>query len=106
MARSKVESYIGFLRKSGKITLGSGAISTLRGGVYIIIVDGAAAKNTQKLALKYKNRFSCPLVVCESGFEDAVNKPGCKIAAVRDKNLSGAILDNLDENYHLPEAVF
>ncbi len=103
MVKSKIETYIGFLVRSRKITLGSGAISTLHGGVYLIILDGASAKNSQKLALKFKNRFSCPLVVCSLGFEKAVNKEGCKIAAVRDLNLANAILNNLDDNYRLYE---
>lgn len=101
MANGKIETYIGFCIKSGKITLGSGAISTLKGGVKLLIMDGGAAKNTQKLAIKYKNAFSCPLVVCKSGFERAVNKEGCKLAAIRDGELSKAILSNLDGNYEL-----
>lgn len=101
MANGKIESYIGFAIRARKIRLGSGAISTLRGGVDLLILDGTAAKNSQRLALKFKNRFGCPLVVCESGFDKIVNKPECKIAAICDKSLSGAILDNLDGNFRL-----
>lgn len=101
MAKSRVETFIGFAIKARKIALGSGAISTLRGGVYLLIVDGAAAKNTRKLSIKFKEKFSCPLIVCKSGFEEAVNKVGCKIAAVRDGELSKAILDSQDDNYEL-----
>jgi hypothetical protein len=101
LAKSKVETYIGFAIKARKIAHGSGAISTLRGGVYLLIADGTAAKNTQKLSLKFKERFSCPLLICKYGFEDAVNKAGCKIVALRDRELSKAILDSQDENYEL-----
>ena len=101
MANGKVETYIGFCIKSGKISLGSGAISTLKGGVKLLVLDGTAAKNSQRLALKFKNRFSCPLIVCKSGFDAAVNKSGCKIAAIRDRELSKAILTSLDETYEL-----
>ena len=101
MANGKVETYIGFCIKSGKISLGSGAISTLKGGVKLLVLDGTAAKNSQRLALKFKNRFSCPLIVCKSGFEDAVNKPGCKIAAIKDKGFAKAILESIDGNYEL-----
>ena len=101
MTKSKIESYIGFAIRARKIRLGSGAISTLRGGVDLLILDGTAAKNSQRLALKFKNRFSCPLIVCESGFSDLVGKPDCKLAAICDKSLSGAILDNLDGNFRL-----
>ncbi len=101
MIKSKIESYVGFALRARKIRLGSGAISTLRGGVELLIMDGGAAKNSQRLALKFKNRFSCPLVVCETGFADLVGKPDCKIAAICDKSLAGAILDNLDGNFRL-----
>lgn len=101
MANGKIESYIGFAIRARKIRLGSGAISTLRDGVELLIMDGTAAKNSQRLALKFKNRFCCPLVVCESGFDKIVNKPECKIAAICDKSLAGAILDNLDGNFRL-----
>lgn len=101
MANGKIEAYIGFCIKSGKISLGSGAISTLRGGVYLIIADGTAAQNSKRLALKFKNRFNCPLLICGQGFENAVNRAGCKIAAVRDENLAKAILQTNDGNYEL-----
>ncbi len=101
MAKGRIETFIGFSVKSGKITLGSGAIGTLRGGVYLIILDGSAAKNSVRLALKFKNRFACPLLICDSGFEEAVNKAGCKLAAIRDKELAKAILGSEQSNYRL-----
>ena len=97
MARSKVESFVGFCFKAGKITLGSGAIDTLKGGVYLLILDGKAAKNSMRYALKFKNRFNCPLVVYNGNFEQLVNKPLCRLAAVRDKNLAEAILNSGEE---------
>lgn len=81
--------------------MGSGAISTLHGGVYLLIMDGGSAKNSVRLALKFRRRFNCPLIVCKSGFEDAVNKPGCKIAAIKDKRFAKAILESIDGNYEL-----
>ena len=94
MANGKVETYIGFCIKSGKISLGSGAISTLKGGVKLLVLDGTAAKNSQRLALKFK-------IVCKSGFERIVNREGAKIAAIRDEELAKAILRNLDDNYEI-----
>lgn len=101
MVRSKIKSYLGFCIKARKIALGSGSIEAIKGKAFLIIVSADGAKNTQKLAIKYMNRFSCPLIVCKFGFEDAVNRPNCKIAAVRDENLANAILENLDDNYQL-----
>lgn len=101
MAKSKVDAYIGFCVRARKIVLGSGAIATQRGGVHLVIVCSSAAKNTFKLALKYKNRFSCPLMICNCGLENAVNKPDCKIAAVKDEHLAKAILANACEEYEI-----
>ena len=101
MGRSKVETFIGFCIKAGKLTLGAGAINTLKNGVFLLIVSGDASENTKKLAVKFKNRLLCPLLICKSGFDTVVNKPDCNMAAVRDKQLAKAILDNLDNNYEL-----
>lgn len=99
MERSKVETFIGFSIKSRKICLGAGAIEVQKGGVYLMIISADAAINTQKLAIKLKNRFRCPLSVCKRGFDEIVNKPNCKIAALQDKNLAKAVMENLDDNF-------
>lgn len=101
MGRNKIETYIGFCIKARKISLGSGAVDVLKSGVYLIIVSADAAKNTQKLAIKYKNRFRCPLLICKSDFEAIVNKAGCKIAAIRDSGLAKAIVESVDSDYEL-----
>ncbi len=101
MGRSRIETFIGFCIKARKITLGSGAIDTLKRDVYALIVSDDASENTKKLALKYKNRFACPLIICKSEFEVIVNKVGCKIAAIRDRRLAEAILESVDNNYEL-----
>ena len=97
----KIETYIGFCIKARKIALGAGTIDLLRKGVYLVIVCSTASENAKKLALKYKNRFSCPLIECKIGLENVVHKSGCKIAAIRDENLARAICDNLDDGYEL-----
>lgn len=97
----KIETYLGFCLRARKIALGGGMIDTLRKGVYLIIVCSTASENTFKLAIKYKNRFSCPLIVCRSGLENAVHKEGCKIAAIRDISLARAIIENVGGDYEL-----
>ncbi len=97
----KVETYLGFCLKSRKIALGAGTVDLLKNGVYLLIVCSTASENTKKLAFKFKNRFSCPLIICKIGLENVVHKSGCKIAAVRDANLAHAICDNLNDDYEL-----
>lgn len=97
----KVETYLGFCLRARKISLGAGTIDTLKKGVYLVMVCSTASENTFKLAIKYKNRFSCPLMICKTGLENAVHREGCKLAAIRDKELARAILDNAGGNYEL-----
>jgi hypothetical protein len=101
LAKRAIETFIGFCVKARKISLGAGAIDTLKGGVYLILLCSTASDNTFKLALKYKNRFSCPMIICKCRLEDAVNKPNCKIAAVKDEGLAQAIIQSVNEDYQL-----
>lgn len=101
MGKSKAETFIGFCIKARKISFGSGAIDTLKNGVYALIVSGDAADNTKKLAVKYSKRFNCPLIFCKADFEKIVNRAGCKIVALRDRQLAKAVLENLDNDYEL-----
>lgn len=97
----KVEAYLGFCLRARKIAFGGGTLDTLKKGVYLIIVCSTASENTFKLAIKYKNRFSCPLIICKTGLENAVRKEGCKIAAIRDCELARAIINNAGGDYEL-----
>ena len=101
MAQNKVQSYIGFCKRARKITLGSSAIGTLKSGVYLLLLDRCAAKNSLRYALKYKRKFNCPLLVCGDNFEELVGKPNCRLAAIQDKNLADAILNSGEPGYEL-----
>lgn len=98
MVTNKIETYLGFCIKSGKLVRGSGAVEKLK-KAELIIADYAASDNSKKLAEKFCKRFCCPLVYFKTGFENAVNRAGCKIAAVCDSSLATAVLGNLNENY-------
>lgn len=98
MVTSKVDAYIGFCIKSGKLVRGSGAVENLK-KAELLIADYTASDNAKKLAEKFCKRLDCPLVYFKSGFENAVNRAGCKIAAVCDASLAKAVLNSLNENY-------
>lgn len=101
LEKGKALSYIGFCKRARKITLGSGAIDGLKNGVYLLILDGNAAKNSLRYALKFKKRFDCPLMICKENFIDIAEKPLCRLVAIRDKNLAEAIIGSGDANYEL-----
>ena len=48
MQTDKVRSYLGFARRAGKLTLGVNGAATLKKGVFLLLADHSAAKNTQK----------------------------------------------------------
>lgn len=101
MAKTKIDTYIGFAIRSGKVTFGADAIQTLKGGVYLLIICATAGKNTDKIANKLKDKLNCPMLTCKSGLDNVVFKTNCKLIAIRDKNLAGAIVQNVDENYEI-----
>ncbi len=100
MQRSKVETYIGFCRKAGKLTCGFNAIAQQKKEVYLLLLCGTASENAVKDALKLKERFGCELLLSSQiPLEETVGKVNCKIAAVRDRELAKAILNNTDDNF-------
>ena len=91
MQRSKIESYLGFARRAGKLTLGVQAADTVRRGVFLLVADESVAPNNKKEIEKLRVRFSCPLIYV-SGLEEMTGKANCKLAAVRDEHLAEAII--------------
>jgi hypothetical protein len=101
LAKTKIDTYIGFAIKSGNVTFGADAIKMLKGGVYLLIICATAGKSTEKVAIKLKDKFNCPMLICKSGLDNVVFKTNCKLIAIRDKNLANAIAQNVDENYEI-----
>ncbi len=99
--RPDAEKYIGFCLRARKIALGTGAVECLKRGAYLILVCSTASGNCFKLACKFARRHSCPLVICRCGLENAVHRPGCKMAAVTDAQLAAAITGAADDNYEI-----
>ena len=91
MAGNKLQTYLGFARRAGKLTLGVNAVSTLSGGVYLLVADSSASENTKKEIEKLKKKLSVPVVWTE-GLETLTGKEFCKLAAVREPHLAEAIL--------------
>lgn len=96
MNESKIESYLGFALRAGKLTLGLNAAEMVKKGVYCLLLDEGAAKNSQKEARKLRVRFDCPLIIVKD-LSALVKREGCKVAAVKDSSLAGAILREANE---------
>ncbi len=93
---NKIEAYLGFSLRAGSAVLGLNSIETLKKGVCCLLLDGGAAKNSQKQARKLSERFACPLIVIE-GLGALIKREGCKVIAIKDPSLAGAILREAGE---------
>lgn len=91
MERSKTASLLGFARRAGKLTLGVNGAGALKKGVYLLVADESAQKNSRKEIEKLRIKFACPLLFIQ-GLGTFVGKEGCKLAAVRDRGFAEAIL--------------
>lgn len=91
MEGNKIEAYLGFALKAGRLVLGLNSIETLKKGVYCLLLDEGAAKNSHKSARRLKIRFACPLIITKD-LGALVKREGCKLAAVKDFSLAEAIL--------------
>ena len=92
----KIKSYLGFARRAGKLTLGVNAAKAERGRVFLLVADRAASMNTKKEIASLSERFSCPLIEVED-LASLTGKAFCKLAAVREEHLAGAILQDIKE---------
>lgn len=93
MRNGKIEAYLGFCIRSGKIAFGVDRAEVLKKGVYLLIADGALSENSFKAFVKLQEKFRCPLLVTEGGaLGELLHRPVVKAAAIKDKNLASAIL--------------
>ncbi len=96
MQKSKIQTYLGFALRAGKLTLGVNAAATVKKGVFLLVMDEGTAENSRKEIVKLVKKFACPLITVQD-LESLVQKPNCKLAAVREKNLAEAILREQEE---------
>ena len=93
MEKNKIETYLGFCIRAGKIVFGVDRLEKHKKGVHLILVDGSVGKNSLKPALLAKERLHCPLVMADNGvLGETLHRPAVKVAAITDEHLAAAIL--------------
>lgn len=97
-AKSKVEAYIGFAIKKRALITGSDSVSRLKRADLVLLCK-SGSPNARKDALNAGARLKCPVVECGILLEDITGKQNCKIAALTDKQLAAAIMNNLNQNF-------
>ena len=94
MEKSKVETYLGFCIRSGKIIFGTEMISRQKKGVKLLISDGGMGANSFKIMVQAKETLSCPLLQTAAGLlGELVHRPSVKAVAIKDEHLASAILN-------------
>jgi len=97
--QSKINSYIGFAQKSASVIYGIDSLSRHKGKIYLIIFSRSLSENSLKNARSLIKKCSSPAVIAdENALENALNKENCKFIAIKDKNLSEAIIKVASEN--------
>ena len=97
--KSKAQTFIGFVIRAGKFRIGANAVATLKKAC-LIIVCYTAADNTKKEADKLAKKFHAPIIeTVDNTLENLTHRENAKVMAVTDKDLSQAILDNLEKDF-------
>ncbi len=97
--KSKAETFIGFSMRAGKVKIGTNAVATLK-KANLIIVCKTASENTKKEADKFAKKFHCSVIeTLNRPLSEFVHKENAKVMAINDKQLSQAILNNLEEDF-------
>jgi len=93
LEKSKLETYLGFCIRAGKIVFGAEMIERQKKGIKLLLADGSAGKNSLKPAINAKEKFACPLLMmAENVLGEVLHRPAVKVAAVTDEHLASAIL--------------
>lgn len=97
--KTKSETFIGFVMRTGKFRIGTNAVATLK-KANLVMVCHTASENTKKQAEKLAKRFACPLLETKrKSLEQLTHRDNAKVMATFDKQLSEAILNNSEEDF-------
>ena len=91
--KNKLETYLGFCIRAGKIIFGVEMIERQKKGVKLLIADGAIGKNSLKSVVQAHERLNSPLLMTAEGqLGELLHRPAVKVIAVTDENLAAAIV--------------
>ena len=93
MEKNKIETYLGFCIRAGKIIFGVEMIERQKKGVKLLMADGAIGKNSFKPTVQAHEKFGCPLLITAEGQLGALlHRPAVKAIAITDEHLAAAIV--------------
>jgi len=102
VGKSKIETYLGFCIRCGKIVFGVEELEKQKKGVYLILADEGLGASSQRLVEKARESLRCPMLTAKKGvLGELLHRPAVKVAALKDKNLASAVLTAVDSEPQL-----
>ena len=100
--RDKIETFIGFSIKSRKAVYGLDSVIRYRKKMHCFLICKTVSENTEKEVLKLAQKYDLPLIkTVEKTLSEITFLDNCKVLALTNKELSKAVLDNLNSGYML-----
>ena len=98
-SKSKAETFVGFVMRTGRFKIGGNAIATMK-RAYLILVCRSAGDNTLKDASKFAKKFGCRLYQTKDKLlEEYTHRENAKVMAISDKALASAIADAAENDF-------
>lgn len=89
---NKIQTYLGFCIRAGKLVYGTDNIEKQKKGVKLIVCDKALAENALGKMGRESKRFSCPLLLTPKNTLGALlHRPAVKAVGIKDEHLAAAI---------------
>ncbi len=101
MEKDKVSALFGFAVKAGKLIYGKDNISVYGKKLHLIAVCPTLSQNSYSDIEYIAKSRKIPIIIPAEPLEKILFKIGCKAAALKDKQMSEAIIQNTNGNYRL-----
>ena len=94
----KVETLLGFAIRAGKVVFGYDNIESNRKCV-LIIVCKSLSQNAKERVLRKAGKTT--VIETQCALSEITHRNGCKAIALTDKQMAHAVINCLNERYHL-----
>ena len=103
MVTNKIETYLRFAIKGGKIVFGLDNIKIKIRHIKLIISDNSLSEKSLRETKFISEKNKIPLMLSEADLNQILNTTNCKVIGITDINMVTAIMDNVGSSYYLAE---
>lgn len=101
MQKDKIEALLGFAVKANKLIYGLDNLELLKKKRYLYIQCHTLSENAKNKIKRLAQEKNVPILETKINLEDILHKINCKVVGLSDKQMSEAILQNINNNYQL-----